>query len=124
MNFVREISANQYRLPHRTTISNNIPRIADEIKKDLTKNLKRVDYCSISSDGWSNLNKDYFLSEIINFVDEDFTKQTLLLNPVPFEMEHSFDNIINRIRSDFEYRHLVGESFLWNSGKCTGGFLL
>jgi len=81
--FVEELDP-RYDLMCRQTLTNRIvPQVFDLCKQATRGILDTIEYASITSDGWSSVSNDAYISVTIHFIDLDWVFRKMLLDIVP-----------------------------------------
>ncbi|CAG9840430.1 unnamed protein product [Diabrotica balteata] len=91
-----------YNIPDRETISNSlIPRLYNNIKEVILKKLSEVDAVCLTTDGWTSINNQSFISITVHFIDDDNGKQIIksyLLGCIPFDERHTTENVSDQLK--------------------------
>lgn len=82
----------RYTIPDRTTFSRTIiPDLYTKVSLNVTELLKNA---SFTSDLWSSNNNTDYLSVTCHFINEEFVRENLLLEVIPFKpIFHTSDEI-------------------------------
>jgi hypothetical protein len=99
---MKEIALKEYELPHRTTISRNIPKVKDDLKRELFSILSNSNSLVVTSDGWSNSQLQHYLSLSAHFIDDNFSKKTISLILIPYDIDHSHISYAKTIATEFQ----------------------
>lgn len=89
----------RYKIPHRTTFSRSvIPELYDVVSQKVKDILEAADHISCTTDMWSSLANDDFLSLTCHFISPDFEKISVCVEVVPFSYTgHTGQNICDFI---------------------------
>lgn len=93
-----------YQMPDRKTISNSlIPKIYNSTKETIFKQLSDVDAVCLTTDGWTSINNQSFISITAHFIDHsDKQKSCLnsfLLGCIPFDERHTAKNLSDLLQA-------------------------
>ncbi|XP_036336097.1 zinc finger BED domain-containing protein 1-like [Rhagoletis pomonella] len=90
----------RYKLPSRTTFQNVLlVEMFDNAVKSLKTMLNNINYCSITSDGWTSKNNINYLTVTCHFIVDGKLKTAVLsTNPLNDDTNHSGENIASSIR--------------------------
>lgn len=85
----------RYTIPDRTTFSRTIiPDLYTKVSLKVMELLKNVNYASFTSDLWSSNDNTDYLSITCHFINEEFVRENLLLEVIPFKpIYHTSDEI-------------------------------
>lgn len=85
----------RYTIPDRTMFSRTIiPDFYNKVSLKIMELLKNVKYASFTSDLWSSINNTDYLSITCHFINEEFVRENLLLEVIPFKpLFHTSDEI-------------------------------
>ena len=86
----------RYQLPGRKHFSNTvIPQRYTLEKAQLTKTMAEISYLSLTSDGWSSLNRDPYMSLTAHYIDTSWKLHTKCLATSYLPESHTADIIAN-----------------------------
>ncbi|KAK0425151.1 hypothetical protein QR680_009060 [Steinernema hermaphroditum] len=94
----RADNSRQLKLPFKRTVDTSTAGIPD---KKVKTELKRAEYISITSDGWSSAeNTHSLLSLTVHFVDKvTFEPKYFIVGVIPLRGPHSAENMADRLRN-------------------------
>ncbi|XP_072401153.1 E3 SUMO-protein ligase ZBED1-like [Diabrotica undecimpunctata] len=99
--FIQMLNPN-YNIPDRATISNSlIPQIYNNIKDVVLKKLSETDAVCLTTDGWTSINNQSFISITVHFIDDDNGKQifkSYLLDCIPLDERHTAKNVSDQLK--------------------------
>ncbi|XP_067949497.1 E3 SUMO-protein ligase ZBED1-like [Watersipora subatra] len=100
----------RYQCPGRNHFSKiAIPEKFIQEKSAITEALKNVTSCSLTTDGWSSLAKDPYMSLTINYIDTDWTLVNKCLATSYLPVSHTADNISNFVGATLSEYNLYKE---------------
>lgn len=93
------ILAPNYEIPSRKTFSKHLIPILYNKKRELLKESidAHLDIGSFTSDLWTSINGDSFISFTIHFLNDAFERLNYMLETLSFELNHTAENISDKI---------------------------
>jgi hypothetical protein len=71
-----------------------------EIKETILKELEKIEFCSITTDGWSSkFQKKAFISLTIHYLDEHFKPVKISLGIIPADHNHNAQNLAKHLKA-------------------------
>ena len=97
--FVRLINylAPEYEVPSPTTVTNNILKEYDRVHSEVCKELKDVEYVSLTTDGGTSTNAVSFLDVNAHYVTSDFEMKSVVLAVRENKEKHSAYNYRKKV---------------------------
>ena len=108
--FLRLMKAADRRWPKisRRTITRRVESLAEEARNNIAKSLKEwtrgTDY-AFTTDMWSSIGGDHFITMTVHHIDEKWVLRTRILGTMSFNEKHTFTNIARKLR---RYRRRFG----------------
>ena len=96
----------RYQCPSRNYFSKTaIPELYLQEKAGITDALKTIPYISCTTDGWSSLAKDPYMSLTVHYIDKDWQLESKCIATTYLPESHTADNIVNFLNETLtEYR--------------------
>lgn len=103
----------RYQCPSRKYFADvAIPERYLKEKSDVIAELKSVRYLSCTSDGWSSLNRDPYMSLTIHFISDEWNLSTKCLATSYLPEAHTADNIASFWNDTFEEYGIIKEDII------------
>jgi hypothetical protein len=98
------------KLFERHDITTVIADLYMEIKETILKELEKIEFCSITTDGWSSkFQKKAFISLTIHYLDEYFKPVKISLGIIPADYNHNAQNLAKHLKA-LLYDHKIKKS--------------
>ncbi|XP_043863579.1 E3 SUMO-protein ligase ZBED1-like isoform X2 [Drosophila mojavensis] len=97
-----EVLDPRYQLPSRRTLRDVcIPNLFIEMKQKLREILDKIEFCAVTTDGWTSKANENYLSVSCHFITEEFEMRTAVLSTTKLKEEtnHSAQNIAIFLRA-------------------------
>ena len=88
-----------YEVPCKTTVGNYVTLCYDQMKSDLVQSISSQPGVSLTTDHWTSLATEGYITVTCHFVDKDWTFQNYVLATRKTTERHTGDNIYADIRS-------------------------
>lgn len=89
-----------YSLPSRKTISSRlIPELYDKCVEEVKEHLRNIRYVTITTNGWTLVNNECYISITAHFIDDDCRFQSYLLDCFKYEEKHTAENLATEIKN-------------------------
>lgn len=89
-----------YSLPSRKTISSRlIPELYEKCVEDVREHLRNVRYITITTNGWTLVNNECYISITAHFIDDECKYQSYLLDCFKYEEKHTAENLAAEIKT-------------------------
>lgn len=117
-----------YSLPSRKTISSRlIPELYEKCVDEVREHLRNVRYVTITTNGWTLVNNECYISITAHFIDDDCKYQSYLLDCFKYEEKHTAENLaaeIKNILTDWGLIHKVNAVVSDNAANITAAIRL
>ncbi len=89
-----------YSLPSRKTISSRlIPELYEKCAEQVRDHLRNIRYVTVTTNGWTLINSECYMSITAHFIDEDCRYQSYLLDCFRYEEKNSAENLAAEIKT-------------------------
>ena len=93
----------QYELPHRKYFSKTvIPKLYESTRESVLHSIKNITFYSATTDMWSSVSSDPYMSYTIHFVTEKWELQSIALSTLFFPEDHNGENISDAIKETLQ----------------------
>ncbi|XP_036347407.1 zinc finger BED domain-containing protein 1-like, partial [Rhagoletis pomonella] len=92
INFMKEVDPG-YKVPYPQAIKSRLGLAYNEVREKITKRLETVSSVSLTTDEWSSLAHEGYLSTTVHYIDYSWSLGTHTLNTVGMEERPTSDNI-------------------------------
>ena len=93
----------RYELPSRKYFSNvAIPKMYEELKENVAKELVDVEYFSATSDLWSSTNMEPYLSFTVHFISNDWEIHNRCLQTLFCPSDHTAENLAEVLKESLQ----------------------
>lgn len=93
----------RFQCPSRNYFSSTaIPTAYDNLKVNITEELKGIPYISCTTDGWSSLAKDPYISLTAHYVSDDWVLKTRCLSTMYAPESHTAENLAQFTRDGLQ----------------------
>ena len=90
---------NSYTLPPRKAISTVLTdKLYDITKGKIMQQLEKAEAVTISTDGWTSINNDCYLSVTAHYLGEDMEMKSSLLECFKYDDKHTAENLCNELK--------------------------
>ena len=88
-----------YKLPSRGYMTNTIiPTLFDETVDIIKEILKQVKYISITTDAWSSLSKQSYITVTAHLIDDDVKLHKFVLDTSEIKVRHTSENLLAHVK--------------------------
>lgn len=88
----------RYVIPSRKSVTTDLlPAKYDEIKQRVKKELEEADHIAVTTDLWTSLANDSYMSLTAHFIAKDWKLCSIALSTVHFEKDHTGENIMEEL---------------------------
>lgn len=88
-----------YVFPSRRTFSQSfLPAKYESVKESLLKVLEAAEYLTLTTDGWTSVANESYISVTAHFITNKWTSVTCLLECVAFEQRHTSQNLCEELQ--------------------------
>ena len=93
----------QYKLPSRKYFSKTaIPKLYDSTRESVLHNIKNLKFYSATTDMWSSINGDPYMSYTIHYITEEWELQSTALGTLYFPEDHTGENLSDAIKETLQ----------------------
>lgn len=93
----------QYELPSRKYFSKTaIPKLYESTRESVLQNIRNLTFYSATTDMWSSINGDPYMSYTIHYITEEWELRSTALGTLYFPQNHTGENISDAIRETLE----------------------
>ncbi|XP_030384161.1 zinc finger BED domain-containing protein 1-like [Scaptodrosophila lebanonensis] len=103
----------RYIFPSRTTLRNeHLQNMYNEMKEKLVLILNNVEYCAVTTDGWTSRANEFYVTVTCHFIDKNFVLREAVLstNKLDIDTDHTSNNIADSLRAvllDWNILHIT-----------------
>ena len=101
----------RYKLPSRGYMTNTIiPSLYDESLDIIKDILKQVKYLSMTTDAWSSLSKQSYITVTAHLIDDEVKLQFFVLDTSEIKVRHTSENLLEHVKvvmNKFNLNHNV-----------------
>ena len=91
----------KYRLPSRKLLKIWVANKYEEAKRNVKDELSRVKKVCITTDGWTSINADSFLTVTCHFINDNFKLKTITIETIKVIGSHTSNAIADNLKSVF-----------------------
>lgn len=99
----------KYNIPSRKTVKKLIENAYNEKKCRIQEELAEASDVSVTTDTWSSMNKDHFLSTTCHFTTKNFELKTYVLQTDQLKGSHTSDVLSDALRYTFSEWNVEGK---------------
>ena len=93
----------QYKLPSRKYFSKTaIPKLYESTRESVLHNIKNLKSYSATTDMWSSVNGDSYMSYTIHYITEEWELQSIALGTLYFPEDHTGENLSDAIKETLQ----------------------
>ena len=93
----------RYQLPSDKYLSETlVPQMYHQVSLKIKDTLVSISHISITTDIWSSVAQDYYISLMCHYITNEFTWMQVCLHPAPFKDHHTGEHIANMINKCLE----------------------
>ena len=93
----------QYELPSRKYFSKTaIPKLYESTRESVLHNIKNLKSYSATTDMWSSVNHDPYMSYTIHYITEEWELQSIALGTLYFPEDHTGENLSDAIKETLQ----------------------
>merc|ERR1712082_188985 len=103
-----ELLGGRYKLPGRTyMLTNVIHPMFEETKKLIKENMKKCKYIGLTTDAWTSIVQQSYITVTVHMLIDDFQLQSYVLDTSEIKERHTTDNLLSHLHNvlkdyDFE----------------------
>ncbi|KAK1900575.1 putative AC9 transposase [Dissostichus eleginoides] len=91
-----------YRVPGRTTMTKRIEKLYKDKAEDLRRSLSTVSKVSITTDGWTALTTESYVTITCHYIDSEWEMKSAVLQTRATPEQHMAENLAEGLRSATE----------------------
>ncbi|XP_065054160.1 E3 SUMO-protein ligase ZBED1-like [Rhopilema esculentum] len=86
-----------YKVPSHQTIMRRINKIYNEVRRNIEKSLENITDVSITTDAWTSLATESYITVTAHFIDTNWEMQTFVVDTSEMDERHSAENLAIRL---------------------------